>query len=120
MDLGQFSVSLAVKDIATSRAFYEKLGFTALTKEGEEGPWESYEKDWVILTNDDVVIGLFQGMFEANILTFNPTDVRAVQAELKEAGMTFTMEADEATRGPASAMLADPDGNTILLDQHNE
>ena len=120
MDLGQFSVSLAVNDISVSRTFYETLGFVALAKEGEDGPWESYEKDWVILTNEDVVIGLFQGMFDENILTFNPTDVRAVQAQLKEAGLSFTMEADESTSGPAAAMLSDPDGNTILLDQHNE
>ncbi len=122
MKLGNFSVSLAVKDIAVSRAFYEKLGFTVWG--GEQ------EKNWLIMKNGATVIGLFQGMFEQNMLTFNPgwdsdantlpefTDIRMLQRELKEQGVALLSEADEASAGPASFMLADPDGNQILVDQH--
>ena len=122
MQLGNFSISLAVKDIAVSRAFYEKLGFSVWG--GEQ------EKNWLILKNGSTIIGLFQGMFEQNIMTFNPgwdsdantlpafTDVRQVQRDLKAQGVQLLSEADEATSGPASCMLVDPDGNQILLDQH--
>lgn len=122
MELGAFSVSLAVKDIAASRAFYEKLGFTVFHGEQSQG--------WLILKNGEHVIGLFQGMFENNILTFNPgwnqsaeaqesfTDVRELQAAIREAGIDLISEADETTSGPASLMIADPDGNVILVDQH--
>jgi lactoylglutathione lyase len=122
MNLGAFSVSLSVKDIEASRAFYEKLGFNSFGGDVAE--------NWVILKNGDHVIGLFQGMFEGNILTFNPgwdqnankvdsfTDVRAIQRELKAQGVEFQSEADESTSGPAYFTLVDPDGNTILVDQH--
>lgn len=122
MDLGAFSVSLAVKDLAASKAFYEKLGFEMMGGQPAE--------NWCILKNGDHVIGLFQGMFEDNILTFNPgwdqsaqntdsfTDVRDVQKQLKATGLELMSEADEASKGPASLMLQDPDGNTILIDQH--
>jgi catechol 2,3-dioxygenase-like lactoylglutathione lyase family enzyme len=122
MDLGAFSVSLAVKDLAASRAFYERLGFTAFHGEADQG--------WLILKNGTAVIGLFQGMFEGNILTFNPgwdqgaqevdpfTDIREVQRRLKDAGVSFAQEADESTTGPASFVISDPDGNQILVDQH--
>lgn len=122
MQLGAFSVSLAVKDIATSKAFYEKLGFTVF--HGNQ------EQNWLILKNGDTVIGLFQGMFENNILTFNPgwnhnaeplsdfTDVRELQRQLKASGIPLMTEADESSTGPASFVIADPDGNTILIDQH--
>ena len=122
MELGAFSVSLAVKDIEASKLFYEKLGFTILG--GDQS------QNWLILKNGDHVIGLFQGMFEKNILTFCPgwdsaaqplktfTDVRALQRQLKQLGVSMTTEADESTTGPASFMIADPDGNTILVDQH--
>lgn len=122
MELGAFSVSLAVSDIAASRAFYEKLGFTAF--------FGDQEQNWLILRNGDAVIGLFQGMFERNILTFNPgwdgnaqplesfTDVRDVQRQLISLGVPLASEADENTTGPASLMLIDPDGNPILIDQH--
>ncbi len=122
MELGNFSVSLAVKDLAASRAFYEKLGFTPIGGEAEHG--------WLILRNGTTVIGLFQGMFERNILTFNPgwdgdaqplasfTDVRELQRQLRAAGVAFEQEADETTTGPASLVVVDPDGNPILLDQH--
>jgi lactoylglutathione lyase len=115
--LGQFSVSLAVKDLQASKSFYEKLGFTVYP--AEEGWPQSYGKDWVILQNGSAVIGLFQGMFEKNTLTFNPKDVREVQRSLKKQGVSFAQEADETTKGPASAMLFDPDGNPVLLDQHH-
>jgi catechol 2,3-dioxygenase-like lactoylglutathione lyase family enzyme len=120
MNLGAFSVSLAVKDIEASRQFYEKLGFKAL----------GGGKGWQILRNGDHTIGVFQGMFEKNILTFNPgwdkeakpvekfTDVRELQRQLKESGLTLTAEADESSTGPAHLMLTDPDGNVILVDQH--
>jgi catechol 2,3-dioxygenase-like lactoylglutathione lyase family enzyme len=122
MQLGAFSVSLAVKDIAASRTFYETLGFAAVMGDASNG--------WLILRNGDTVIGLFQGMFERNVLTFNPgwdqhaqplepfTDVRELQRRLRAQGMAFTMEADESTTGPASFMVLDPDGNPILVDQH--
>ena len=122
MQLGNFSVSLAVKDIAVSRAFYEKLGFTVWG--GDQA------QNWLILKNGSTVIGLFQGMFERNILTFNPgwdgdantlpafTDVRDLQRELKAKGVQPITEADETTSGPASFVVEDPDGNQILIDQH--
>lgn len=122
MDLGAFSVSLAVKDIAASKAFYEKLGFTTLGGEQSQG--------WLILKNGSTVIGLFQGMFEKNILTFNPgwdqnaqnlaefTDVRQIQQQLQAQGVTLLQSADANTTGPAHIVLEDPDGNQIMLDQH--
>lgn len=122
MKLGSFSVSLAVKDISKSRAFYEKLGFEVAG--GVE------QENWLILRNGPHVIGLFQGMFERNILTFNPgwdqdgaetdpfDDVRDIQRELKRQGVALSSEADETSSGPASLMLTDPDGNPILIDQH--
>ena len=116
IDLGRFSVSLAVKDLQVSKSFYEKLGFTVYP--AEEGWPKSYGKDWVILQNGTAIIGLFQGMFDKNTLTFNPTDVREIQRELKKRGLSFAAEADETTKGPAHAMLFDPDGNPVLLDQH--
>ena len=108
MELGTFSVSLAVKDIAASRAFYEALGFEVFA--GEQ------EQRWLILRSGDAKIGLFQGMFEGNVLTFNPPDVRAVQATLKERGIAL-MQAAQGDSGPGHATLVDPDGNAILLDQ---
>ena len=122
MELGNFSVSLAVKDIEASKVFYEKLGFTVFGG--------NQKQNWLILKNGDHIIGLFQGMFEKNILTFNPgwdsnaqllekfTDVRELQRQLKKQGISMMTEADETTTGPASFMIADPDGNTILVDQH--
>lgn len=122
MELGAFSVSLAVKDIEASKVFYEKLGFTVFGG--------NQSQNWLIMKNGDHVIGLFQGMFDKNILTFNPgwnsdaqpigkfTDVRALQRQLKDRGVSMISEADESTVGPASFMIADPDGNTILVDQH--
>ncbi len=110
MNLGVFSVSLAVKDIKASRAFYEKFGFEVIG--GKE------DQNWLILHNGEAKIGLFQGMFEKNILTFNPSDVRLIQKTLKDLGISFMLEADEATTGPAHVMLVDPDGNQILIDQH--
>ena len=122
MELGAFSVSLAVKDIHSSQAFYEKLGFEVFGGEASQ--------KWLILKNGDYVIGLFQGMFDKNILTFNPgwdnnaseldhfTDVRELQRQLKVQGVEFISEADEESKGPASFMIADPDGNPILFDQH--
>jgi len=120
--LGNFSVSLAVKDIGKSRAFYEKLGFRAIG--GDQ------EKNWLILQNETATIGLFQGMFDKNIMTFNPgwdrsgsplkdfDDVRDIQQTLKSRGLPLGTEADAASTGPASLMLTDPDGNPILIDQH--
>jgi len=122
MELGAFSISLAVKDIHASRAFYEKLGFKDFGGD--------ISQNWLIMKNGDHVIGLFQGMFEQNILTFNPgwdqnaqqldafTDVREIQRQLKAQGLALISEADESTTGPASFMLMDPDGNPILFDQH--
>lgn len=109
MDLGVFSLSLAVKDIKASRAFYEKLGFEVM--DGSE------EQNWLMMRNGETKIGLFQGMFEQNVLAFHPTDVRSIQKHLKAQGVTFTLEADESTTGPAHATLLDPDGNPILIDQ---
>jgi catechol 2,3-dioxygenase-like lactoylglutathione lyase family enzyme len=122
MELGNFSVSLAVKDLAASRAFYEKLGFQTFGGDAEQG--------WLILQNGTATIGLFQGMFERNILTFNPgwnakaetletfTDVRELQKRLLEAGLELQVKAEEGSTGPASFTLSDPDGNPILVDQH--
>ncbi|MCY0095856.1 VOC family protein [Hoeflea ulvae] len=122
MQLGAFSISLAVKDLALSRAFYEKLGFEVTGGEAEQ--------NWLILKNGDCIIGLFQGMFEKNILTFNPgwntsarpvddfTDVRELQKQLKAGDVAFDTEADETGSGPASFIITDPDGNPILVDQH--
>ncbi|MDX9760367.1 MAG: VOC family protein [Bacteroidota bacterium] len=122
MELGAFSVSLAVKDIEASKAFYEKLGFTTMGGDQEHG--------WLILKNGSTVIGLFQGMFEKNILTFNPgwdqnanplpsfTDVREVQKLLDDHGIPIETRADPDTAGPAHIVLSDPDGNVIMLDQH--
>ena len=122
MNLGNFSISLAVKDIEASRTFYEALGFEVVMGNAAQG--------WLILKNGDHVIGLFQGMFEKNMLTFNPgwdsnanalaefTDVRELQRQLKAQGITLATEADETTTGPASFMVFDPDGNPILVDQH--
>lgn len=121
MKLGAFSVSLAVKDLAASRAFYQKLGFEAFAGNGT---------NYVMMKNGDVVIGLFQGMFERNILTFNPgwdsacnklaefTDVREIQRRLRAEGIEPTTAADESTTGPASFIVVDPDGNPVLFDQH--
>ncbi len=122
MDLGAFSVSLSVKDIEASREFYEKLGFEPVGGNADD--------HWLILRNGDHVIGLFQGMFDKNMLTFNPgwnqqgketdsfTDVREIQRSLKEQGVELYGEADETSKGPASITLFDPDGNPILIDQH--
>ncbi len=122
MQLGAFSISLAVKDIEASRAFYAKLGFDAVGGNAAE--------NWLVLRNGAVTIGLFQGMFEKNILTFNPgwdseanpiedfTDVREIQRRLKAQGVSLDVEADESTTGPASFIAVDPDGNPILVDQH--
>lgn len=122
MELGNFSLSLAVNDLAASKAFYEKLGFQQIGGEAAQG--------WLILQSPSCVIGLFQGMFDKNTLTFNPgwdasgqtlesfTDVRDIQKQLKADGVTFVSEADETTSGPASCMVLDPDGNPVLIDQH--
>jgi catechol 2,3-dioxygenase-like lactoylglutathione lyase family enzyme len=122
MELGNFSISLTVKDIETSRAFYEELGFEVFGGDAAQ--------NWLILKYGDHAIGLFQGMFERNILTFNPgwdnnakpldsfTDVREIQRRLKARGVELAVEADETTTGPASFVLVDPDGNPILVDQH--
>ncbi len=122
MELGAFSISLAVKDLEASRKFYEKFGFMVFGG--------APSQNWVILKNGDHVIGLFQGMFEKNILTFNPgwnssaqklstyTDVRELQRQLKAQGVQLVTEADESTTGPASFIAVDPDGNPILVDQH--
>ena len=122
MKLGAFSISLTVKDIHVSKEFYETLGFTVFAGE--------IEKNYLILKNGSSIIGLFQGMFEKNILTFNPgwdenaavldeyDDVREIQKTLKSAGVALETEVDETTSGPGSVVLHDPDGNMILLDQH--
>ena len=122
MELGAFSISLAVKDLGASKAFYEKFGFEAIGGDAKQ--------NWLILRNGDHTIGLFQGMFDKNILTFNPgwdracttldnfTDVRDLQRELKAQGVELIAEADESTTGPASFTAIDPDGNPILVDQH--
>lgn len=122
MELGTFSISLAVKNIKASKEFYEKLGFDIFMGE--------IAQNWLIMKNGVHVIGLFQGMFEKNILTFNPgwdgnaqklnafTDIRELQRQLKAQGVEFASEVDESTTGPASFMILDPDGNPILVDQH--
>ena len=122
MELGAFSISLAVKDIGASKDFYQKLGFEIVG--GNEA------QNWLILRNGDHTVGLFQGMFKKNIMTFNPgwddhanpldtfTDVRELQRQLKARGVGFATEVDEATAGPASFIVLDPDGNPILVDQH--
>lgn len=122
MRLGNFSVSLTVRDLGVSAAFYEKLGFRVVHGQREQ--------NWLILQNGAATIGLFQGMFDRNILTFNPgwdaaqttlaefTDVRALQAELQRRGLTLTATTDPTGSGPASIALVDPDGNPILIDQH--
>jgi lactoylglutathione lyase len=122
MELGKFSVSLTVKDLDASKVFYEKLGFNIYTGNATQG--------WLVLRNGLCVIGIFQGMFEKNMLTFNPgwdnnsaklsafTDIRELQRQLKAQGVQLLSEADEASTGPASFMLSDPDGNPILVDQH--
>lgn len=122
MDLGAFSISLTVRDISKSKEFYEKLGFTEFGGD--------ISQNWIILKNGDHVIGLFQDMFDKNILTFNPgwdnnaqtlesfTDIREIQQRLKAQGIELISEADESTTGPASFTLEDPDGNPILVDQH--
>ncbi len=122
MELGTFSISLAVKNINASKEFYEKLGFDIFMGD--------IAQNWLIMKNGDHVIGLFQGMFEKNILTFNPgwdgnaqklnafTDIRELQRQLKAQGVEFASEVDESMTGPASFMILDPDGNPILVDQH--
>ncbi|CAG0992587.1 hypothetical protein FLAV_02389 [Flavobacteriales bacterium] len=122
MKLGAFSISLNVKDLKTSKEFYEKLGFNAFAG--------GMEQNYLIMKNGNALIGLFHGMFQGNMLTFNPgwdenannvenfDDIRELQKKLKNNGLTLTSEADEKTKGPASLMLSDPDGNVILLDQH--
>jgi catechol 2,3-dioxygenase-like lactoylglutathione lyase family enzyme len=122
MDLGVFSISLAVKDLEASRTFYEKFGFKIFAGDASQ--------NWLIMKNGDHVIGLFQGMFERNILTFNPgwdsnaqklatfTDVRELQRRLKAQEVQLQQEADENSTGPASFVAVDPDGNPILVDQH--
>jgi len=122
LGLGNFSVSLAVKDLTASRAFYEALGFTKVAGNPAQ--------HWLILGNGSAIVGLFEGHIEGNMLTFNPgwdsagntlsefTDVRDIQRHLKQAGITPTVEADESTSGPAFLKVVDPDGNLILIDQH--
>lgn len=122
IELGAFSISLTVKDLAVSRSFYEKLGFSVYHGEAEHG--------WLIMRNGSATIGLFQGMFDRNILTFNPgwdadarpvdgfTDVRELERLLEARGITFQTRTDPGTVGPASVVVIDPDGNPILLDQH--
>lgn len=122
MKLGAFSISLSVKDIHKSKAFYENLGFQVFAGD--------IERNYLIMKNGDSLIGLFQGMFEGNILTFNPgwdtsankleqfDDVREIQESLKKKGITLATEANETTTGPASFTVIDPDGNAILIDQH--
>ena len=122
LKLGAFSMSLSVKDLKASKEFYEKLGFKTFGG--------AMEQNYVIMKNGNALIGLFQGMFEGNMLTFNPgwdenaknmkkyDDIRKIQKSLKENGVKLTLEADESSTGPASIMLKDPDGNVILLDQH--
>jgi predicted enzyme related to lactoylglutathione lyase len=122
MKLGAFSISLSVKDLKASKEFYENLGFTAFTN--------TMEQNYLIMKNENALIGLFQGMFEGNLLTFNPgwdenakniekfDDVREIQRQLKNSGTKLTAEADEKATGPASLIVTDPDGNVILIDQH--
>jgi catechol 2,3-dioxygenase-like lactoylglutathione lyase family enzyme len=122
MQLGTFSISLAVKDIEASKNFYEKFGFKVVSGNAKQ--------KWLVLRNGDHKIGLFRGMFEKNIMTFNPgwdknavkvdsfTDIRELQRQLKANGISLQKEADEKTSGPASFIAVDPDGNPILVDQH--
>lgn len=122
MELGAFSVSLNVKDIQASKAFYEKFGFTEFGGD--------ISQNWLIMKNNSCIIGLFQGMFEKNILTFNPgwdenaqilesfDDIRELQSQLKAKGIAFQTEVDAGTTGPSSFIVIDPDGNPILVDQH--
>ncbi|AHM62812.1 putative ring-cleavage extradiol dioxygenase [Flammeovirgaceae bacterium 311] len=122
MELGAFSISLSVKNLEASKQFYENLGFKEFSG--------SMSQNFLIMKNGNALIGLFQGMFEGNILTFNPgwdenasniekfNDVREIQQQLKNKGIKLMSEADEETSGPASLMVTDPDGNTILIDQH--
>ncbi|GGI57633.1 VOC family protein [Winogradskyella haliclonae] len=122
MKVGAFSISLSVKDIKVSKEFYETLGFSVFAGD--------MERNYLIMKNGDAIVGLFQGMFEQNIITFNPgwnqeaenqdnfDDVRAIQKHLKSSGITLVKEADDTTKGPESITLFDPDGNTILIDQH--
>lgn len=122
MDLGAFSISLSVKDTEASRVFYEKFGFTVFGGDASQ--------NWLIMKNGDHVVGLFKGMFERNMLTFNPgwdsnarkvdafTDIRELQRKLKAQGVQLLSEADESTTGPASFIAVDPDGNPVLVDQH--
>jgi catechol 2,3-dioxygenase-like lactoylglutathione lyase family enzyme len=122
MKLGAFSISLAVKDLKASKQFYETLGFAVFAGE--------IERNYLIMKNGNALVGLFEGMFEQNILTFNPgwdenatkldsfNDVREIQQELKQAGLKLDREADDSTTGPASIVLLDPDGNPVLIDQH--
>ena len=122
MNLGNFSVSLSVKDIKASKAFYEALGFTVFHGD--------IDQNWLILKNETSIIGLFQGMFEKNILTYNPgwdanantldnyTDIRDIQKQLEAKGLNLVRKVEEGTSGPASITLLDPDGNPILIDQH--
>ncbi len=122
MNLGTFSISLAVEDIQASKSFYEKLGFSVFSGD--------VSQSWLVMKNENHLIGLFQGMFEKNMLTFNPgwdadanaveefTDVRDLQRKLKEQGVQVENEADESTTGPASFVVVDPDGNPVLIDQH--
>ena len=122
IDPGAFSVSLSVKDLQASKAFYEQLGFHVFGGQADQ--------NWLIMKNGTTLIGLFQGMFEGNMLTFNPgwdsnaqhvdpfEDVRSIQQRLKEKGIRFQAEADETSTGPAHFVIQDPDGNTILVDQH--
>lgn len=122
MKLGAFSISISVKDLVKSKEFYEKLGFSAFAG--------SIEQNYIIMKNENALIGLFQGMFEGNILTFNPgwdenannienfDDIREIQKQLKISGLSHTSEVEDNTSGAASIMLTDPDGNMILLDQH--
>ena len=122
MKVGAFSISLSVKDINASKSFYETLGFSVYAG--------SLEHNYFIMKNEDALVGLFQGMFEGNIITFNPgwnqnaealpdyDDVRAIQKHLKDNGITLIKEAEESTSGPESITMTDPDGNVILIDQH--
>lgn len=122
MKLGAFSVSLSVKDLAVSKSFYEKLGFSVFAG--------SMDQHYLIMKNEQTLVGLFQDMFEGNLMTFNPgwdqdaqtldafDDVRVIQKQMKEAGVDLIQEVDESTTGPAGMMIADPDGNMILVDQH--
>lgn len=122
MHLGAFSIGLSVKNLAASRAFYETLGFSVFGGQAEQ--------NWLIMKNGDAIIGLFQGMFQGNMLTFNPgwnqnaqsvdpfDDVRSIQTQLQAAGIALQVEVDNSTTGPAHIVVTDPDGNTILIDQH--